>query len=613
MTFPRLNTRPFYGIAWPKAVIPISDIRMSIYQSPASVVSEIRHPLYIKDEENWAKWQMVYDAGDEFIEEYVVKFSRREGARDFARRKKVTPVAAFATSSVNEIKNSIFQRMYDVKRVGGPKSYAESCEGRLGGVDRKGANMTWFIGTQILPELLTKKKVGVYIDNAQVGLTLADRSKAHPYLYTYKAQDIRSWQETTIGSETVHQEVLLREYRYTKYDGFNLPAGVEEIFRHIYIGPDGRVHVQFYDSNNDKIGPVQVLNIRKIPFVVFEISDSLLKYVANHQIALTNLESSDISYALLANFPLYTEQFDSSAENDYIRKAQAAYRTQQFYQESPEAGPDSAQGLTPCPADVTGPNELEVGASQGRRYSAGLERPGFIAPPADPMRVSMEKQKELKDDVRKLVHLALSSIQSKMASAESKKVDQSGLESGLSYIGLELEHGERKIANAWATYENSTDEVQIEYPKLWSLETQEERDEKVERIKKVRDSIPSRTFQKEMSKRIARTQLEGTVPEATLQAILKEIEDSEFVTSDPDIVIGDFKSGLIPGELATVARGYPKEVYQKAEADRIKRAAEIIAAQQKKDGAAGGVPELTRNPNAGKDEKIDKPVRGEGK
>jgi hypothetical protein len=106
MTFPRLNTKRFYGLAWPKAVIPISDIRMSIYQSPESVVSEIRHPLYIKDEQNWAKWQMVYDAGDEFIEEFVVKFSRREGAKDFARRKSVTPVAAFATSSVNEIKNS---------------------------------------------------------------------------------------------------------------------------------------------------------------------------------------------------------------------------------------------------------------------------------------------------------------------------------------------------------------------------------------------------------------------------------------------------------------------------------------------------------------------------
>jgi hypothetical protein len=610
MTFPRLNTKRFYGLAWPKAVIPISDIRMSIYQSPESVVSEIRHPLYIKDEQNWAKWQMVYDAGDEFIEEFVVKFSRREGAKDFARRKSVTPVAAFATSSVNEIKNSIFQRMYDVKRVGGPKSYAESCAGRLGGVDRKGANMTWFIGTQILPELLTKKKVGVYVDNAVVGPTLADRNKAHPYLYTYKAQDIRSWQETTVGSETVYQEVLLREYRYTKYEGFNLPAGVEEVFRHIYIGQDGRVHVQFYDSSNNKIGPVQVLNIRKIPFVVFEISESLLKYVANHQIALTNLESSDISYALLANFPLYTEQFDSASENDYIRKAQAAMRAQQFYQESPETGPQSATGLTPCPADLSSPNELEVGASQGRRYGAGLERPGFIAPPADPMRVSMEKQKELKDDVRKLVHLALSSIQSKMASAESKKVDQSGLESGLSYIGLELEHGEKKIANAWSDYENSSDEVEIEYPKLWSLETQEERDEKVERIKKVRDSIPSRTFQKEMSKRIARTQLEGTVPEPGLQTILREIEEAPFVTSESDVVIDDFKSGLIPGRIATIARGYPESLYKEAEADRVKRAAEIIAAQQKKDPGAAGVPELTKNPNAGKDEKTDKPVRG---
>ncbi len=606
MIFPRLSIN-FYG----PALIPISQIRSSVYQSDNTPVSQIKHPEYIKDEENWLKWQLVYDAGDDFIEEYVVKFSRRESPKDFAKRKKVTPIAAFATSSINEIKNSIFQRMYDVKRVGGPVSYTQACSGKLGGVDRKGASMTWFIGTKILPELLTKKKVGVYVDSGIPGQSLLDATKNHPYLYTYKAQDIRSWQETIVGSETVYQEVLLREYRYTKYEGFNLPAGTEEVFRRIYTGPDGFVNVQFYDSDNEPIGESQKLTIKRIPFVVFELSDSLLKYVANHQIALTNLESSDISYALLANFPLYTEQFDSAAENNYVRQAQAAMRNQgvDFYQASPENGPQSATPLTACPPDITNTPELEMGASQGRRYGKDLERPGFIAPPADPMRVSMEKQENLKNDVRKLVHLALSSLQSKMASAESKKIDQSGLESGLSYIGLELEHGERKIASAWAEYENSKEQVEIEYPKLWSLETQEERDEKVDRLKKVRDSVPSRTFQKEMSKRIARTQLEGTVPETTLDAILREIETADFVTSESEIVLEDFKGGLIPGRVATIARGYPESMYAEAEKDRIKRAAEIVAAQTKKDPGAAGVPELSTNPNAAADEKIDKPKR----
>jgi hypothetical protein len=580
-------------------------------QSESTPVSQIRHPLYLKDEANWAKWESVYEAGDEFIEEYVVKFSRREGAADFDKRKKVTPIACFAKAAIDEIKNSIFQRMYDVKRVGGPPSYIEACNGRDGGVDRRGASMTWFMGHHVLPELLTKKKVGIYVDNGRPEPTLANRTRNHPYLYTYKAQNIRSWQEMVMGGETVYQEVLLREYQYVKYEGFNLPAGMVEVFRHIFTGPDGRIRVQFYNAEDQKIGVEQVLNIRKIPFIVLELSDSLLKNVANHQIALTNMESSDISYSLLANFPLYTEQFDSASENNYIRQAQAAMKTSgvAFYQASPENGPQSASPLTPCPPEVSLPNEIEVGASQGRRYGKDLERPGFIAPPSDPMRVSMEKQEHLKDDIRKLVHLALSSLQSKMASAESKKIDQSGLESGLSYIGLELEHGERKIAASWAEYENTNERVEITYPTLWSLETQEERDERVERLKKVRDSVPSRTFQKEISKKIARTQLESSVPESILQVILSEIDSAQSNTADPDIIIQDFKSGLIPGKLASKARGYPEGVYAEAEADRIKRATEIMKAQTSKDAAAKGVPELSDNLDAASDEKEEKPKR----
>ena len=51
----------------------------------------------------------------------------------------------------------------------------------------------------------------------------------------------------------------------------------------------------------------------RIPFVLLDIGDSMIKDVVNHQIALLNLGSSDVNYALKSNFPFYIEQKDQRA------------------------------------------------------------------------------------------------------------------------------------------------------------------------------------------------------------------------------------------------------------------------------------------------------------
>ena len=55
------------------------------------------------------------------------------------------------------------------------------------------------------------------------------------------------------------------------------------------------------------------LELTRIPFVLLDIGDSMIKDVVNHQIALLNLVSSDVNYALKSNFPFYIEQKDVRA------------------------------------------------------------------------------------------------------------------------------------------------------------------------------------------------------------------------------------------------------------------------------------------------------------
>lgn len=585
------------------AIIPIAQIRQMANLPAEQLISNIKHPDYELLERDWEKWRSVYESGDQFIEKYTKKFSRRESRRDFERRKAVTPIPSFAKAGVNEIKNSIFQRMLDISRVGGPDSYKRATQGNIRGVDNLGATMTWFIGHYVLPEMLTMRRVGVYVDNEKLGPTLADKGTKHPYMYIYKAEDIRSWSESPKGSESKYSEVLLREYEYTKYKNSNLPSGRKTRFRHLFIGKDNFVHVQYYDEFGKKDGNEITLTIKKIPFVIFEISESLLKDVANHQIALLNLESSDMSYALLGNFPLYTEQFDPATNNGYLKNAQQGLDAQ------PEV---LAKNVYRNVGETQQPGE-DVGSTQGRRYPKGFDRPGFIAPPTEPLKASMEKQKNLKDDTRQLLFLALSNIQSKMASAESKALDQSGLEAGLSAIGLELEHGEQEVSEYWSMYENSEDVAEIKYPKLWSLKTEEDQYAEIDKLAKLRARVPSLTFQKRITKQMATILLATKVTDAELKKILDEIDAAEVIDCDPTTIIDIFEAGLLDGQTASTALGLKKEVYDKAKADHAERAVRILKAQTAKDAGAAGVGDLSTEPTAGSFEKNNKTRRGRSK
>lgn len=619
-----------------------------------SPIQTLTHPLYDLCVRDWEKWWLVYEAGEKFIYEYLKRFSNRENPVDFNKRRELTPIPAFASSAIDEIKNSIFQRIGDTVRTGGSDTYQKSVNGELGGVNRRGGTMTWFIGHSVLPRLLVQKKIGVYVDAPNFGVTQAQKGNKHPYFCVYRAEDFRSWTYSTTDDESEFQAIMIREFVYELDPNTNLPIREVSRFRHVFLNPaTGRVNIQFYDNGGLMIGGVIQLEITKIPFVVFEITESLMKNVANHQIALMNLESSDISYGLKSNFPFYTEMFDPTNNDPNIRRAQSVY--QEYFNGLSPPGAATVQGVTGMPPGspivtpaaqgssgmttqtgaIVPPNageNADIGATQGRRYPKGFDRPAFIAPPSAPLEVSMAKQSRLKDDVRSLVHLALASVQSKSVSAESKLVDrQQGLESGLAAIGLELEHGERQLAVFWSMYEG-TQPATVNYPRHWSIKSVEEIKKEIEGYIELRENVPSITFKREINKMIAETAIGTRVSPEVLAKIKQEIDNAKGGSSDAKSIASDVNVGILGPETASTLRGYPDGEVQAAMQHRVQRLALIAQAQstgkamqtvagkeaQGEDSslpsnpAARGIPDASPDPAlAASLEKQDKPGRGE--
>ena len=594
------------------------------------IIPNIRHPLYDHRADEWEKWRLTYSGGTEFTNEYLVKFSDRETTADFNSRKIITPTPNFAKAAVNDVRNSIFQRLSEVNRRAGSETYMSAAAGHDLGVDRKGSSMNHFIGRQLLSELMVMAKVGVFVDMpAKQGPTIKSNLGMQPYLYRYLTEDILSWTERTDVPDEF-EAVLLRDYVQT-YHETGLTSKAETIYRLLTRQADG-VHVEFYKTtvpmhNGLAMGEPEsirvnqfgieedieyVLELDSIPFVVLELSDSLIADIANHQIALLNLESSDINYSLKSNFPFYVEQQD---DRDYSHFA--------------KSGDDDDDGEA-LDAGNSKSKEITVGATQGRSYAPNLDRPEFINPSSEPLEASMKKQTALKHDIRTLINLSLSNVQGKQASAESKELDERGLESGLSSIGLELEHAERKIARFWHTLEKSKSDFSIKYPEKWSLKSDADRREDAKAMRDLRDTIPSEEFQKHVSKEISRILLGGKIPESELEEIAKEIEGAEAYSADPETVFRAVELAILDLKTAASILGISEDSVDKAAADHQSRLERILTSQTKAqapDGNPGarGITDLDPNPGqSARDEKtasrdntqkaeLDSNIRGNAK
>jgi hypothetical protein len=100
---------------------------------------------------------------------------------------------------------------------------------------------------------------------------------------------------------------------------------------------------------------------------MLDIGDSLIKDVCQHQIALLNLVSSDVNYALKGNFPFYVEQRDMRALGSHLKVAANADGT----------ATQGGQGASDT--------DIKVGVTQGRAYDKGANAPQFINPSSEPL------------------------------------------------------------------------------------------------------------------------------------------------------------------------------------------------------------------------------------
>lgn len=572
----------------------------AMVQNPASTRPDSpiasRHPDYNRQMNDWVKWRLCYQGGRDFIRKYLVKFSKRETDPELADRKTIAYAPNFGRSAVEDIKNAIFQRTADVARVGGPKSWQEAIKGNMNGVDLEHASMGEFIGTKVLAEMLVMKRVGVLVDNEKdLGITQAEKGDKHPYLDVFFAEDILNWAPR--NPVNGFDSLMLREH-VDDFDEFGLPQGVTERFRLYRRLPEGGVQVLFYRSDGELIKEPMMLDLERIPFVLFEVGESLLKDVADYQIALLNLESSDIAFARKANFPFFYEFFDPKTEHPYSK--------------GPSTPGDTG---TTAEANAEAPKETRVGLSQGRRYPKDGKAPGFVNPDPATLEVSMKKGDQLKADIRRILNLNLQNMDPRRQGPDSKAMDNRGLEASLSFIGLVLQKGEREIGHHWRAFEGGEgDPIEISYPKSYSLQTDEDRQAEAERLEKLQAKLPSETARKAIAKKIARTLVGPDMTETELDKVFREIDEAETLTADPSVIMPAHKSGLVGDVTASNALGFNgKEEVPKAQADRAKRIELTLKAQggTENAGAARGAPEFDKGQKDGSQEKEGETKRGQ--
>lgn len=596
---------------------------MSVEDTP--LITDSRHPMYTLFD--YDKFRTCFVGGRNFIEKYLETFDTREDKQDFCKRKKLTHNPAFASEGVDEVKNAIYQRMPEIIRSGGTASFEKAVGGKDGGVDLEGSTMNTFMGQKVLPELLNMGRVGVYVDMPEFNpySTLAEFGdrQPHPYLYFYRLEDVLNWAYCYHENEIIYTVVLLREEHWNKNEA-GLPTDKVERFRLVRLKPGGGVIVQFYeqyidinDQNKRKEKVVAEFNLPKlnrIPFIPLDIGKSLLHDIADYQVGLLNLASSDLMYSLNANFPFYVEGYDPKTDGIWNRKGP----TTRF---NAETGEEEVIEGSASKSPVIG-----VGTVHGRLYPMEAKPPQFIHPSPEPLKASMDKQEAMKADIKRLLNLAVANVAPSRASAESKKVDQQGLESGLAGIGLELEGAEREIAKIWAMYEGSeVDKLNIAYPTTYSLKTDAERIEEAKELKPLQGAAPSHTFAKEVAKLITRKLLEGKVNADTLNNIFKEIDDAKYATSDIELIIKSIEAGICDAETGSNAAGFDPATVEKAQKERVQRLADIAIAQSKGQGAAAskargnpdGIPdakdEKTSSQNPDKNLPGERRKRGKGR
>jgi len=535
------------------------------------------HPSFSGMSLDWVKWRDTYRGGPNFIDKYLKRYTVREDDTDFAARKSMSFNPPDAKAALEDVRNSMYQHLVYVNRTGGPVSYQQACAGEGGGIDRTGMDIRNFIGCSVLPEMLLMRKVGVMIDApkavapTRAGLSISDR----PYAYVYEAEKILNW-ATDPQNPRIFTSLLLQDFALALNEDFSLPCSdMKTLYRYFRKEEGGvRYIVSTGLDDNSEIVEDTLLDLVNIPFVVFEISSSLMVDICDLQIALLNLESADVNFCFRANFPIYTESYDPRFNSP----------------------------------NVQGEGETEIGALHGVQFPTNHQRPAFISPSSEPLTASMAKGAQIRQNIRAALNLSLSNLSAptSQGSAPAKQMDMQGLTSGLAYIGMALLLGEQQMANHWAAYEKA-EPARVDYPASYQIKSDTERLAEIEKLTDLANIVPSETWKKEMNKKIVMAMFSGRICSDEMTAMLAEVDKAPLQVLDRKVLQSDMENGLVSPAFVSEGVGYPKGEAGKAKAAHLERVTAIALAQTPGIGphapvnvpgnpAARGVPDGSANP-----------------
>lgn len=525
---------------------------------PKLVSQTVQSELY--DREDWVEWRYCYASGRVFRDEYLEPFSDRETKAEFKRRRDLTPIPSYARLEINRVKNGLAQRFPDIIRRGGTKAWQEAVAGTGRGVDRRGSSMNSYIAKYLLSEALVMRRVGVLVDAPRViGETAADvPANFRPYLNYYPVEHIERIIPAPVDSPSDWSAVIVKDVN-KNYDLATGETTDVQSWRYYYLDPDrdNRVTIQHFTDDGKESQPPIYTNLDSVPFVVFDVMESLVKDVCSYQIAHLNLISADTSFAIDANYPLLTRQRGNS-----------------------------------IPAHLLGEdNEADVGAQKGLWYDKGLDRPGWISPDVSPITTGLALRKGFRDEVHELVTGALASLG-----------EDGTIESGLAFIGQCLEDGEARLWDHWTAYENADRSrrrvPQILYPEDWSLKTDDERLDEAGKFIDLMNKLPGQKGKKTAAKSAYDRWLRGRIPVSELDAIKAEVDAAPYSISDPNIVIKAKKEGIFSIETSALALGANEDEAEKAKNDKADTQKAIAAAQADQQRVGPGNPDAMVDNNS---------------
>ncbi|KKN73331.1 hypothetical protein LCGC14_0401440 [marine sediment metagenome] len=537
----------------------------------ADKLVDARHPEWTAAHGDWEKWRLTYEGGREYMDAFLIEYSRRERVEDFEVRKELSYNPNFAGSNIDIVRNAIMVKMPDVVRSGSAE-YEEIVQRD---VDMSRSSMGTFIGLEVVALLLSqgRRYMGVDAPIAQSAapgrpVTKAEERDRGPYVWAIDAEDVLSW---ALDDEGRFVSVLIRETVDVFDPEIGMATGTRQQFRVMWMVDeeferevalaDGEVEtlrgpgvlVRVLNQDDEDVVQPQVLPLSRIPIVRFELVDSLMKDMAEMQQAILNLASTDMSFLFRGNFPIYTEQFD------HTKSALKPRGSKRQVQSNDEIVSERDRLID----EDDRKNVREAGAgSRGVGYGKDLERPGFIAPTTENLKGSMDKQDKLAQDMRALLDLGMVSISVRAAeqSGKSKEADRVGVEAFLAYLCSVLEAGEENAAVIFHEFLGQPNQAsQVKYPQGHTLKTRGERRAEAKELRDLSTAVRSPTYQKALHKRLVDVLLRSELDPTQLAAIENEIEDSVYFDDDKErseLIQKDVAAKILSKATAAKLRGY---------------------------------------------------------